>query len=82
MQYVTEIDVNGTGPGATAAAELLNSVSPEHADVIDRWGAGNRDFITGILAGLFLGEDWSMMVLSNAARAIADGEVTIKIRRA
>lgn len=81
MKLKVTIKRDGSSAGADAAEQLLEMLTPEQADVVERWGNENAYFMTGLFAGLFLGPDWSMMVLSNAARAVAAGEVTVTVER-
>lgn len=70
------------GPGQELAETLLRELSEEETDILYRWssklsGGHDRQFITGFLGAKFLC-NYSMVALSNAARAIADGEVSWK----
>lgn len=67
------------GPGADLARELLAKLSDRERDTLSRWSNASRDkrdFITAFFAGRFMQSDGiAMVALSNAARAIADGEL-------
>lgn len=64
------------GPGALEAERLLARCSAEELSFALRWGAGNRDFWTGFLFGKFINES-AAVILSNAARALAAGELDL-----
>lgn len=66
-----------SGPGAALAEELLSQLEPRDIDLLDRWGDGKRDWITGFFFGRFGYQEHSPMALSNAARALTEGEVTL-----
>lgn len=70
------------GPGADLARELLGKLTPRERDILGRWSGASHDkrgFITAFFAGRFLESDGiAMVALSNAARAIADGELAVQ----
>lgn len=71
-----------SGPGADLGRQLLARLTPLERDFLDRWSQPttsqprSRELITGFLAGRFL-ETYGAVELSNAARAIAEGEVEL-----
>lgn len=73
-----------SGPRQDLAETLLAKLSADERDFLDRWSTPlsadaprSRDWIEGFFAGKFLAEGYSMVALSNAARAIRDGEVAL-----